>query len=54
VLTGGEDHALAACFPAGVDLPAPWRSVGRVLDGAGVTVAGRPWTSPGGFDHFRD
>ena len=28
VLTGGEDHALLACFPPGVRLPAPFRPVG--------------------------
>ena len=30
-LAGGEDHALLACFPAGVALPPPFRAVGRVL-----------------------
>ena len=32
VLTGGEDHALAACFPAGTALPSGWTVVGRVLE----------------------
>jgi len=57
VLTGGEDHALLACFPAGVALPAAFRPVGRVLagepDGAPVTVGGRPWDGPTGWRHFR-
>jgi thiamine-monophosphate kinase len=52
VLTGGEDHAFAACLP-GLGTPAGWRRVGRVTHGAGVTVDGREFTSPGGFEHFR-
>jgi len=58
VLTGGEDHALAACFPADLELPPGWRAVGRVsersVDAAAplVTVAGRPWGGSGGWDHF--
>ncbi|MBA3409506.1 MAG: thiamine-phosphate kinase [Geodermatophilaceae bacterium] len=42
IFTGGDDHALLACFPPHVDLPAPWRMVGWVEDGAGVAVAGLP------------
>ena len=54
VLTGGDDHALAACFPAGTALPDRWRVVGRVLAGdAVVTVDGEPYDAPGGWDHFR-
>ena len=30
VLTGGDDHALVATFPAGSALPAPWRRIGQV------------------------
>ena len=53
VLTGGEDHAFAACLP-GPDIPTGWRRVGRVTQGAAeVTVDGREFTGPGGFDHFR-
>lgn len=55
VLTGGEDHALAATFPPGTRLPAPWRVVGTV--GAGkstVTVDGAPWADAGGWDHYDD
>lgn len=45
VLTGGEDHALLATFPAGATLPPGWSVVGRVAaadDGPGVRVDGRP------------
>lgn len=51
VLTGGDDHALAATFdPAGV--PPGWTVIGAVSDGEGVTVDGEPWTGPGGWQHF--
>ncbi|WP_101788060.1 thiamine-phosphate kinase [Nonomuraea indica] len=52
VLTGGEDHALAATFPPDVVLPPSWQVVGRVVAGEGVHVPGR---SPvrGGWDHFK-
>ncbi|WP_026414657.1 thiamine-phosphate kinase [Actinomadura oligospora] len=51
-LTGGEDHAFAATFPGGTVFPASWTVVGRVAEGAGVTVDG---SVPGvrGWDHFR-
>jgi thiamine-monophosphate kinase len=53
VLTGGEDHALVACFPPGAELPAGYRVIGRVLGGQpGVLVDGRPWTAPDGWHHF--
>lgn len=43
VLTGGEDHALVATFPAGCALPAGWTAVGRVSEGRpGVRVDGVP------------
>ena len=32
VLAGGDDHALAATFPAGTALPGRWRIVGEVVD----------------------
>lgn len=53
VLTGGEDHALAAAFPAGTHLPDGWRRIGSVEDGEGVLVPGldtQGW--PAGWDHF--
>ncbi|WP_449384985.1 thiamine-phosphate kinase [Cellulomonas soli] len=55
VLTGGEDHGLLATFPAGAELPPPFRAVGRVVDGApGVLVAGAsPRVRTTGWDHFR-
>ncbi|GAA3564318.1 thiamine-phosphate kinase [Nonomuraea rosea] len=52
VLTGGEDHALAAVFPAEAPLPSSWRVVGRVVEGDGVLVYGREIGQPG-WDHFR-
>ena len=67
VLTGGEDHALVACFPAGVPLPEGWRAIGRVDEtdtamtrtgptGPGptgtVTVGGKSWVGVRGWDHF--
>ena len=58
VLTGGEDHALAATFPAGTVLPARWSVIGSVADpgGAGhgeVLVDGEPYDTGRGWDHFR-
>jgi len=51
-LTGGEDHALAATFPALARVPASWTVIGTVGQGEGVTVDGAPWQGPGGWDHF--
>jgi thiamine-monophosphate kinase len=51
VLSGGEDHALAAVFPAGVALPPPWQIVGDVVAGQGVHVRGRE-IGHVGWDHF--
>ncbi|GIE84059.1 thiamine-monophosphate kinase [Actinoplanes regularis] len=53
VLAGGDDHPLAATFPAGTRLPEGWREIGSVHDGSGVTVDRKPWTGPLGWDHFR-
>ncbi|WP_166865869.1 thiamine-phosphate kinase [Salinibacterium sp. ZJ70] len=55
-LTGGEDHALLATFPAG-DLPEGFRAIGRVLaaDGAPeVRVDGRAFDVRGGWDPYAD
>jgi thiamine-monophosphate kinase len=52
VLTGGEDHALAATFPAGTGLPDHWSLIGGVREGLGVTVDSRPAEGRGGWDHF--
>ncbi|MFE9653487.1 thiamine-phosphate kinase [Micromonospora sp. NPDC006431] len=53
ILAGGEDHALAATFPAAATLPAGWRPIGQVTEGAGVTVDGAAYEGPTGWDHFR-
>ncbi|WP_246228067.1 thiamine-phosphate kinase [Mycolicibacterium helvum] len=51
VLSGGEDHALVACFPGAV--PAGWRVIGTVADGAPeVRVDGQPWTGSAGWQSF--
>ncbi|SOD93037.1 thiamine-phosphate kinase [Blastococcus haudaquaticus] len=44
VLTGGEDHALVATFPARTPLPVGWTPIGRVRKGrtTGVLVDGQP------------
>jgi thiamine-monophosphate kinase len=53
MLTGGEDHALAATFPPGTALPADWPVIGQVRQGRGVRVDGHPFGGRGGWDHFR-
>ena len=53
ILTGGEDHALVATFPADVELPPRWKPIGSVRPGRGVTVDGSPHTGAAGWDHFR-
>ena len=52
VLTGGEDHALAATFPPNAELPPGWTPVGLVGEGAGVFVDGEPYAGTQGWDHF--
>ncbi len=56
VLTGGEDHALAATFTDAAAVPDGWSVVGRVRDADPdpvVLVDGAPWEAAAGFDHFR-
>ena len=53
ILTGGEDHALAATFPGELTLPDGWRVVGVVQEGQGVRIDGAPYDGPGGHEHFR-
>ena len=57
ILTGGEDHALAATFAASDALPEGWIPIGSVrtpgADGPRVLVDGATWESATGFDHFR-
>ncbi len=60
VLTGGDDHAIAATFPDEEMLPDGFAVIGRVsavedvevLEAPGVTVAGRVPRGGGGHDHF--
>nr|WP_246140133.1 thiamine-phosphate kinase [Protaetiibacter larvae] len=54
-LTGGEDHALLATFPAGAALPSGFRVIGRVRAGApAVLVDGRAFDARGGWDPYAD
>lgn len=53
VLTGGEDHALAATFPSTVELPGGFCAVGEVTKGSGVEVDGfEPAGRDAGYEHF--
>ncbi len=52
VLTGGEDHALVATFPAGGRRPRGWTVIGSVVEEEGVRVDGDEWPEPPGHDHF--
>lgn len=64
VLTGGDDHAFAACFPPDVALPEGWRRIGRVTvapeESTGlekdkpptVTVGGSRRFGSAGHEHF--
>jgi thiamine-monophosphate kinase len=58
VLTGGEDHSLAATFPPSVALPERWHVIGSVRAGdperrgGEVTVDGAHRPGPGGWEHF--
>jgi len=52
VLTGGEDHALAATFPPGTALPPRWTIIGTAHEGEGVLVDGQAWAGSAGWDHF--
>lgn len=56
LLTGGEDHALAAAFAEDA-VPAGWQVIGAVTgeaeaDQANVLVDGQPWDGETGWDHF--
>ncbi len=58
ILTGGEDHALAACFPDREGVPDGWVIIGttRTVDAdsePGVLVDGQPWDGSPGWSHFR-
>lgn len=54
MMTGGEDHGLLACFPAGAALPAGFHEIGRVLEARGddgVLLDGQPY-KPRGWGPF--
>ena len=53
VLTGGEDHALAATFPEPAAVPKGWRTIGTVTRGNSVTVDGGKYSGGPGWQHFR-
>lgn len=53
ILAGGDDHPLVATFPDGTLLPDDWLVIGGVLAGSGVTVDGKPYPGPTGWDHLR-
>jgi thiamine-monophosphate kinase len=53
VLTGGEDHALAATFPESATVPEGWVRIGTVSRGTGVTVDGQAYEKPAGWEHWR-
>jgi len=54
VLTGGDDHALVATFPARGGLPDGFIMIGEVLEGdPGIVVDGEAVEASGGWDHFR-
>ena len=53
VLTGGEDHSLAATFPRDMDLPEGFQLIGHVVEGTpGVTVDGTEPKGARGWLHF--
>jgi thiamine-monophosphate kinase len=55
VLTGGDDHALVATFPADAEVPAAFRVIGSVSaagDAPAVTVDGAVHEGAGGWTHF--
>jgi thiamine-monophosphate kinase len=54
ILTGGEDHALAATFPPDRALAANWTVIGQVRAGRGVLVDGTATPGRAGWKHFGD
>jgi thiamine-monophosphate kinase len=54
VLTGGEDHALAATFSDPAAVPEGWHTIGTVRQGpAAVTVDSQPYQGASGWEHWR-
>ncbi|MDO5034334.1 MAG: thiamine-phosphate kinase [Actinomycetaceae bacterium] len=49
----GEDHALLAAFPAGVQIPDEFEVIGQVVEGepGSITLGGKPF-KPSGWDHL--
>ncbi|WP_291040029.1 AIR synthase related protein [Herbiconiux sp.] len=61
VLSGGEDHALLATFPADVPLPPGFRALGTVVEAASAPggrpdalIGDRPHSALGGWDPYAD
>lgn len=53
MLTGGDDHALLACFPDRKSIPKGWSIIGSVEQGEpGVYINGHRVTRQGGHTHF--
>jgi thiamine-monophosphate kinase len=57
LFTGGDDHALAATFPARDSVPPGWLVIGGIEvaehDQVNVLVDGAVWEAPAGYEHFR-
>jgi thiamine-monophosphate kinase len=54
VLTGGEDHALAATFADPAAVPEGWHTIGTVRRGpSAVTVDSQPYKGAPGWEHWR-
>jgi thiamine-monophosphate kinase len=58
ILTGGDDHALAAAFASADVVPEGWLVIGAGRargdeEPPAVLVDGAPWEPAGGYDHFR-
>jgi thiamine-monophosphate kinase len=61
VLSGGEDHALLATFPADAPLPPGFRALGTVVEAASARggrpdalIGDRPHSALGGWDPYAD
>ena len=52
MLTGGEDHALLATFPAGTALPEGFTVIGRVVEGSPAVLVDGAVREDGGHRHF--
>ncbi|EEH64233.1 thiamine-phosphate kinase [Gleimia coleocanis DSM 15436] len=52
VLNGGEDHALLACFPAGIEVPSGFTVIGSVEAGGAEVWLDSEKLSESGWDHF--